>query len=518
MYQPLDSPRFNLEVLSLPSVGDRTKSSGSVVLILPRKPKASNKKTAGASSSTVVSQPLSQETKLSRTTMIRRDVTARMKRQAALDFAKIVKMKDGIQFGKSVRDMFECEHVPVLGGSSHEDDNRSACVAGGGSFTNSIKNDDTSSIMRSLKSIPRTQGPQTISDHDFHRKQQEMGRGPVLSTSDMNAKLVAASEMHKSGRKILDGSRLFFEAAILYEEIGMFDKAIDCFERCSGNTEDAAKVVDAYDLVQGVEFARKVERMSEGNRLAFLEKRSQLRGSLIAAEKERQRLRSMVSLCQLVRIYLRIDDYKNSHRCLVAAFHTTVSFEEHTELLIFAHETLKEFGSHFYELSKEQQLTRGSAGPLAEAHIDVLHELLEEDAANPDILEWLGRRYAERCDLEESQLYFRRARDLRHPVHIAKDLNSLWKARGSEYDDEGFLLNVVKVPMRRYADVTNNELDRDNIEQRADCAWPNGKHKGSDTIVYRLPPVEWSHAIHGQESRRDMLGLTFKLPLKKSSS
>jgi len=507
-----------MELLSLPSVTGES-SSGSVVLILPRKGtlEARNKSKLASASlrSSTSSVPLSQETKVSRTVAIRRDVAARRKRTEASDFAEIVKIKDGMQFAKTVRDMYESTHIPLLGGMSHEDDNRSATVAGGGSFSNSIKNDESSSIMRSLKNIPRTQGPQTITDHEFQRRQKEMGRGPVLSTSDMNTKLVAASEMHKSARRILDGSRLFFEAAVLYDEIGMLDKAVECFERCAFHNEDAARIVDSYDLIEGPEYERKVERMSSKHREKFFQRRAALRGSLIAAEKERQRLRSMVSYCQLARIYLQMDDYTNSHRCLVASFHTTVSFAEHTELLLFAHETLKEFGRHFYELSKDQQLVRGSAGPLSEAHINVLHELLEEDASNADVLEWLGRRYAERCNLDESQIYFRRARDLRHPVHIAKDLNSLYKSRESTYDDAAFLQNVSKQPLRRYA--MNNEIDVEKIEQRADCAWPNGRHVGSDTLIYGIPPPGWAHAINGQEMRREILGQTLRLPPKKST-
>ena len=85
------------------------------------------------------------------------------------------------------------------------------------------------------------------------------------------------------------------------------------------------------------------------------------------------------------------------------------------------------FGSRFSELTPDQQLARGSAGTLAEAHIAVLHELLDEDGANADVLEWLGRRYAERCAFDESRHYFRRARDLRCPVHVAEDLRSLYK-------------------------------------------------------------------------------------------
>jgi len=460
-------------------------------------------------------QPLSvvsQETKSTITASIRKNVKATQRVQDAADFAQLVKLVDGIQTSKAIRDMYECEHIPVLGGGTHEEDNRSATVAGGGSFTISIRSEATSSIMKSLRGIPRTRGPQTISDHEFHAKQREMGRPATLSTADSNAKLVAATELFKSARKVLDGSRLLFEAGVLYDEIGMVDKAVFCFERCANNGEDAAKTVDSYDLTEGPEFKRKVERMSAGHRDVFLQQRVQLRVSLIAAEKERLRLRSMVSLCQLTRIYLQTDDYANAHRCLVASFHTTVSFAEHLELLLFFHATLKEFGRHFYELSKDQQLVRGSAGSLADAHINILHELLEEDGTNADVCEWLGRRYSERCNFEESRLYFRRARDLRNPVHVPDDLRSLYKNRTSDADDgdAAYLQRISKAPVRAYAFGT--DADHEKMFTRGDFAWPNGAREGADTLIYALPPQGWDHGVEAQTLRRERLGTSLRLP------
>lgn len=460
-----------------------------------------------------LSSTYSQESKASITKAIRRNVASKQRLQDAADFAQLLSLKEGMQMALSVRDMVECNHIPVIGSGNF---GRSASVQGGGSFRNSVGNEDLSSIMKSLKSIPRIRGPQSVSDHEFHRRQKEMGRGEILSTSDKNAKLVAASEMHKSGKKIFDGSRLIFEAGVLYDEIGMLDKAAECFERCSCHQEDAARIVDEYDLTEGVEFERKIERMATSHRRAFLQKRADLRGSLIAAEKERMRLRSMVSYCQLVRIYLQMDDYVNAHRCLVAAFHTTVSFPEHTELLLFAHDTLKEFGKHFYELSVDQQIVRGSAGPLAEAHINILHELLEEDSGNVDVLEWLGRRYAERCNFEESKMYFRRAVDLKNPVRIAVDMRSFAKARPKGIDDEAYLKNVSKIPIRQFS--KGNEIDQAKIVERGDYAWPSGAHEGSDTLIYTAPAQGWEHGIKGQEDRMVMLGQSFRLPPKKTRS
>lgn len=475
----------------------------------------------------VVSDLMSQESKVSRTASIRRDIDRRKKRQDAGDFEHALAVKDGMQEALAIRDMVESTHVPIFGGV------RQNSVSGQSLGRNSVTEEDSSSVLRSLRNIPRTQGPLTATDHEYHRKEREAGRGPITSETDVNVKLVAASQLQKAARGVLDGSRLFFEAATLFDEIGMLDKAVACFERCTRHAEDAGAVVDAYDLTQDAAYARKLERMSRGARDAFLVRRLALRGALVAAECERVRLRAMVSYCQLCRLYLQLDDYPNSHRCLVAAFHTTVSFAEHTELLLFFNDNLKAYGAKFSEVTLDQQLARGSAGMLAEAHISILHELLEEDGTNADTLEWLGRRYAERCNFDESRHYFRRARDLRSPVHVAEDLRSLNMARADAYDDAAFLVNISKAPAREYslgndADVrlvsregghTRNELAggrRGNMQhaevEDRDFAWPQGLHEGRNTIIYAPPPQGWRHACVAQLQRQGFLGITNKLP------
>lgn len=476
---------------------------------------------------------MSQDSKVSRTASIRRDIDRRKKRQDAGDFEHALAVKDGMQEALAIRDMVDSTHVPVFGNL------RQNSVSGQSLGRNSLGSEDASSVLKCLRNIPRTQGPLTVTDREFHRKEKEAGRGPVTSESDVNVKLVAASQLQKAARGVLDGSRLYFEAASLFDEIGMLDKAVMCFERCTRHKEDAGVVVDAYDLTEDVAYARKLERMSRGARDAFLARRFALRGALIAAERERVRLRAMVSYCQLCRLYLQLDDYPNSHRCLVAAFHTTVSFAEHTELLLFFNENLKAYGEKFSEVTHDQQLARGSAGILAEAHIAILHELLEEDGTNSDTLEWLGRRYAERCNFDESRHYFRRARDLRHPVHVAEDLRSLYTSREGAYNDAAFLVNISKASTREYSlgnDADARLLSRQGGRQSGpnrsvgasgrrgsvqlvegegrDFAWPQGLHEGRDTIIYAPPPQGWRHACVAQLQRQTLLGITHKLPPK----
>ena len=46
-----------------------------------------------------------------------------------------------------------------------------------------------------------------------------------------------------------------------------------------------------------------------------------------------------------------------------------------------------------------------SAGSIAEAHLNILHELLEENSNDVDVLTWLGHRYSEVDILEINFLF-----------------------------------------------------------------------------------------------------------------
>ena len=78
-------------------------------------------------------------------------------------------------------------------------------------------------------------------------------------------------------------------------------------------------------------------------RAAFLEQRSQLRQQLIHEEDERQRLRAIVAHCQLLRIYLILDNVQLAHKSLCESFSFCRSTVEHSELLNYCHAILKDF-------------------------------------------------------------------------------------------------------------------------------------------------------------------------------
>ena len=358
------------------------------------------------------------------------------------------------------------------------------------------------------------------------RKNKEKREAAALEMREKNknADLLKAFTLCHDARTLLDPTRLLFDAAVLYDNIGIRDKAISTYEKASirSDSEGVALIVDSYDLTEDVGFHRRVERMSEMHRKQYLEKRAQLRHELIFAEEERQRLRSIVSKGQLVRLYLLEDDFPKAHASMVNAFNLTKSVSEHSELLYFFHETLKEYSNKcFGELSKAQQLMRGSAGPLAEAHLHILHELLEEDGRNADVLEWLGKRYAEKLDLHTAYAYYKRATDLRTPVQSSVDARDMWITRGGggghDDNDAELLRNISK---SKRIEFRNDELQIDlayrDPEYIAsglrDYAWPEQKHQGSHIILYEKPAQGWAYGIRMQQERQRRLGIEFRLP------
>lgn len=54
----------------------------------------------------------------------------------------------------------------------------------------------------------------------------------------------------------------------------------------------------------------------------------------------------------------------------------------------------------------QEHILRASAGPLAEAHIVILRELLSLYPNKAEYAQYMGMRYAEKCDFEESHRYF----------------------------------------------------------------------------------------------------------------
>ena len=371
-----------------------------------------------------------------------------------------------------------------------------------------------SSVYQSFEGVARTVGPKTISDQLYIQRMLEDGKDlnwkANIANWDKNSQMMKAFELTRDAAEVLDPTRILFDAAVLYDDIGLRDKAIKTFNKCIIPC-DPAKIVDTYDIPKDIGFERKIERMYHGHRKRFLEERSKLRTELIAAEVERQRLRAMVSHSQLVRLYLLEDDFYNAHQNLLEIFKLTRDASEHTEMLTYGHTVLKEYSNKcFGELSKAQQIVRSSAGPLAEAHLNILHELLEEDARNADVLEWLGRRYAEKCDFQTSFQYYKRSTDMREPARTSNELRDMWIVREAPFDENQFLTGIRKHKRLEYS--LYNDIDEANEKNRKDYSWPQKKHVGSTITLYTAPSQGWVYGTVLQNEYFEKKGLMYRLP------
>ena len=190
-----------------------------------------------------------------------------------------------------------------------------------------------SSVMKSLHTFPRQSASLLDSTN-------------LTDTAGKEAKLVKAMELIKEAKIILDSCRLYFEAGIIFDELGMRDRAISCFTKATHRVS-AEVVVDGYDLPDTPEYRRKIERMSKFHLKGFLQQRSELRNNFIHAENERQRLRAIVANCQNVRLHLLSRQFEAAHSCLRAAFAGCDSASEHSDILAYAHSILKDFSVSF---------------------------------------------------------------------------------------------------------------------------------------------------------------------------
>jgi hypothetical protein len=175
---------------------------------------------------------------------------------------------------------------------------------------------------------------------------QETSR--VLKTAaereNENDRLGRILQYMTDAKQIIDSSRLYFEAAVNFQDMQMFERASFCFKK-STKRASATLVVDTYDLPEDEKYRRHVERMSQFQLPEFLRRRQELRSKLIFEEEERQRLRARESHYQLARIHLLTDlvDLPLAHTNIRLGFRCCANAEEHRDMLLSMHVLMKEF-------------------------------------------------------------------------------------------------------------------------------------------------------------------------------
>ena len=233
-------------------------------------------------------------------------------------------------------------------------------------------------------------------------------------------KLSTAVELLKEAHKVIDPQRCYFHAGILFDSVDQHERALTCFKKSLRGTSPAL-VIDTYKVPLSEAHHRKLRCLNDTQRQKYLDERATVRERLIYEEERRQRLKVFIAHIKLVRLYLIFGHKESAHDFMCISFDLCESHAEHLFVLKFMHLLLSQmaYTPGIREIQLSRQLVRESAGPLAEAHIWVIRDLLNEDIVNHDVLyDWLGRRYAETSDFLASRKYFKMARDIREGLQV----------------------------------------------------------------------------------------------------
>ena len=93
----------------------------------------------------------------------------------------------------------------------------------------------------------------------------------------------------------MDSGRLYYEAALLFDDMSAFERAVVCYLK-STRFCSAEDVVAAIDQQEDEAYRKKLERMSQFHLPIFYKSRDKQRQKYITAELERQRLRVRTTL------------------------------------------------------------------------------------------------------------------------------------------------------------------------------------------------------------------------------
>lgn len=161
-------------------------------------------------------------------------------------------------------------------------------------------------------------------------------------------------------------------------------------------------------------------------------------------------------------------------------------------MLEYYHALIKEFSlKKIDEIPLGKQISRKTSGPISDAHLAILHELLLASPEKEELYEWLGIRYAERCEFEDSHFYYRRLRELQAPELNMQDQLMMWRVPvgamtvEQEKSLEATRANVEKKELRSY----DGGGGKDKV--REDYSWFGGLTDDTRVVIYRPPLQGW---------------------------
>ena len=168
----------------------------------------------------------------------------------------------------------------------------------------------------------------------FHAKNRISKLKLALSAG---GKLSCAFDLLKNAVENIDPPRLYFQAGLLFDDVNVHDKAIQCF----GRSVNQLNIFD-FKEKETASTIRKFQMMNCEQQRKLLINQELRRITYIKEEKERQQLRSIISHIKLVRLRIIIGDFLGSYNSLLAAFEQRITRDEHILVLQLMHIFLSE--------------------------------------------------------------------------------------------------------------------------------------------------------------------------------
>lgn len=255
--------------------------------------------------------------------------------QDAKDFHTSYNIKSSTLNSLAIGDIIDSKKIPVFHGKSAEYED--ICTVN----KKSIATLASSSIFKTLgKYDPSV----SVDKSNVRKVKRPRTRGGKVTIDDeeKNNKLSEALEMMAIANKQKNEASLsiFFSAGVIFDEIDIHVKAVEAFKKAT-RVVSPEYIVDTFLLPDDSIHKRKVERLGGKPLADYLYKRALKREILLRDETERQRLRRIVAYCQLLRLYIILQNYKQSQLALGAAFSLCIQECEHNELLWYTHDLLK---------------------------------------------------------------------------------------------------------------------------------------------------------------------------------
>jgi len=466
--------------------------------------------------------------------MTQTEMFARRNRTAAtvnkgVDLGEVLSFRQKIKESLSIADVAESNAIPYFkyravggnkyGGSLEQESMASVQTTGTQGSSRTAKTD-----MSGLESLS-IRGSTILAEYG---KYEPTGHKAFLAEKKANLDdpdvmqqiFLRATTLVIEARRSLDPSRPYFEAAATFEELAAIPKSIMYYERAVANQCPPDDIVDKVVMPWSDKLARRLLHLNRDQKKAFWDARNKERDENVFLETERQRLRILVAHCQLVRLHLLMDDTKMAHKNISNAFKKCTSAIEHLELLHYMNDVLKETNYLTTpEVSRAMQIYKGTVGPLAEAHIAILHELLEEDARDVETLRWLAKRYAEKSDFETSKQFFRRIRDLAEGPFDPDETLNRYQIRGSAESMAKSDWEAAIWKREMTGGSFSFDTDRDIKAQtvRSDFTKFPGLHLAAQTTFYLAPTQGWDPAMEFQVDsvQKKMTEIAAKLEQRK---